>query len=150
MTIAISITAIIEDILASSALGAILSDKAQSQAPALLTHDHTEALRRMTANAAGTTALQLRGSLLSVGLPDDPDEDIVTFEYDDSADGSAESLRIYFENAVRFGTLQLIALASGEPDKADTYGTCARETAETISTVIAGVRNAPPILPSYY
>lgn len=150
MTIALSISAITEDMYADSALSAILSDKSPSQALPLLTHDRSEALRRMITVAAGIIALRIGGLLSAVNIPDDPEDDIISFECDESCCGTPESLRVHFETAVTFATLHLLSLSSGRTQKAEAYESCVRQASDGIAGVLAGRSEAPLLRPSFY
>lgn len=157
MEIILSLRQLLDDIYSDSAIAAVFGRRNPDTTVPLLTGDHRHALKRVVIHASALVATALAGRLTSFTYPKfsetanpDPDTDEIIFGVDPSTLASPEALKIHFSNAVTFACLRLIAISAGDFKRADAYGDCISQSAETISACLDNLPTSLSIRPSYY
>jgi len=157
MQITVSLSRLLDDMYADSAIAAILGRRNPDNTVPLLTPGHCHALKRVAMNAAASVALTLAPRLKDFSMPEfvrpsdaNPSSDDITFTVDDSTRASPEALKIHFANAITFECLRFIAISAGDLRKADAYAQCVSDSADTIANCLDNLSAVPSLRPSYY
>lgn len=139
MKITLLPSSLLDDILADSALNAIIN-----QNSALLTADHRPALLRVATSAAATVAGELAGTLTDYHVTDSE----ITIEADDT-DAHPEAVQFHFATAVSFAALRLVAITIGDYRRADAYKACLADTLATLRTILTSPPRHLTLHPHY-
>ena len=144
MKISISITSVIDDICADSAIRAIFNRR--DTVPPLLTGDHCEALGRVVVTAAAMTAGRLAARLTKFAVSEA--DGTIGFEVADTTRVRPEALRHCLETAVKFAAMYLVAVPAGDTAAADNYLRCHNLTLDSAATALDS-RPAITLRPHY-
>ena len=145
MKITLSINAVLDDIYADSALGAIMGLRDAARLQPLLTPDHRRALLRMAVQGAAHVCSigELTPRITALTLPNENDEDpTLTLELrcDSGREPSSEAIIFHLSAAISAATLHLLALTRGDIPRADHHSTLARLSIITIATILSEPR----------
>lgn len=149
MKLTLSINSLIADILADSALAAVLDRRA----PRLFNPDHADALRRTVIHAVALVASSMSVRLSGVVFPavDVDPSDEISVDIDISGSPlTPEALRLQFVNAVVFTVLHLAAIADDDSARARSYLELSRRAVDDLCSALFGISACPRILPHPY